>query len=488
MAHLERDTRVGRLRIRAAAEDSLALAMRGEAVLRPLDLHPPGMPRQAILCIRRMDDPLPRAIDLRTAHPPRPTEWERAARGAIAEALRRATRVRDGLVPNDAADADVVMFEDRAVLLAAAARDAVRGRLDQWYWKKLLRAATLEAVLNEWQRDAMYVPAAIELLANDAVAFISSIESTRAAALTATLLQATQLPQSTHRLPPQWRAIAPVAAHAALNDEQRALLATALILRRAPEVLRAEHAPRQPLRKTERASVEVKTGQRLSPHTITAIRESTSRQRSQAIPRQELVAATPQRTHAAKAQRRRVAIAQLRNAAVSQSREQARVRTKAAAAQTSIDSQQLVADEQWATGETIHSTHAGAFFLLNLVDWKFLRLTARVLVPSIEDDAVWRTVLAARTQRKHGTQRKHVKAATVAAALQTLTRARRTLASRKISPALLIRQRGTIVTTPAHLDVTFSLERHPIEIRLAGLDRDPGWIANSGRHVAFHFD
>src|SRR5205085_3613828 len=122
------------------------------------------------------------AIDLRTAHPPRPTEWERAARSVIADAFHRAVRVRDSVVP---ANADVVVFEDRAVMLAAAARDAVRGRLDQWYWKKLLRAATPEAVLHAWRSDVTYVAAAIELLGSDAVAFIRSIESTQAAALAA---------------------------------------------------------------------------------------------------------------------------------------------------------------------------------------------------------------------------------------------------------------------------------------------------------------
>jgi hypothetical protein len=54
--------------------------------------------------------------------------------------------------------------------------------------------------------------------------------------------------------------------------------------------------------------------------------------------------------------------------------------------------------------------------------------------------------------------------------------------------ALVVRRYGRIALSPTHLDVTFSLAAHPIEIRLAGLDRDPGWIPAAGRHVAFHFD
>ena len=45
-----------------------------------------------------------------------------------------------------------------------------------------------------------------------------------------------------------------------------------------------------------------------------------------------------------------------------------------------------------------------------------------------------------------------------------------------------------VLVTPAHVSIHFSLESHPIEIRLAGLDRDPGWIPSAGRHVTFHFD
>lgn len=54
--------------------------------------------------------------------------------------------------------------------------------------------------------------------------------------------------------------------------------------------------------------------------------------------------------------------------------------------------------------------------------------------------------------------------------------------------AFLIRRYGRIIVTPAHLDVSFSLAVHPIEIRMSGLDRNPGWIPAAGLHVAFHFD
>lgn len=42
--------------------------------------------------------------------------------------------------------------------------------------------------------------------------------------------------------------------------------------------------------------------------------------------------------------------------------------------------------------------------------------------------------------------------------------------------------------TGTHLDAYFELARLPIEIRLTGLDRNPGWVPAAGRYVTFHFD
>ena len=44
-----------------------------------------------------------------------------------------------------------------------------------------------------------------------------------------------------------------------------------------------------------------------------------------------------------------------------------------------------------------------------------------------------------------------------------------------------------VLVTPTHVDVRLSLAELPLEIRLAGLDRDPGWIPAAGRFLAFHF-
>ncbi|MGV9386420.1 hypothetical protein ACWDRB_62195 [Nonomuraea sp. NPDC003707] len=54
--------------------------------------------------------------------------------------------------------------------------------------------------------------------------------------------------------------------------------------------------------------------------------------------------------------------------------------------------------------------------------------------------------------------------------------------------ALLLVHRATVFATSARVDVALSLAELPIEVRMSGLDRDPGWLPAAGRTVAFHFD
>jgi hypothetical protein len=54
--------------------------------------------------------------------------------------------------------------------------------------------------------------------------------------------------------------------------------------------------------------------------------------------------------------------------------------------------------------------------------------------------------------------------------------------------AVLCRLSARVCVTPTHVDVFFALSELPIEVRRAGLDRDPGWIPVAGRFVEFHFD
>jgi hypothetical protein len=48
--------------------------------------------------------------------------------------------------------------------------------------------------------------------------------------------------------------------------------------------------------------------------------------------------------------------------------------------------------------------------------------------------------------------------------------------------------RARVRCTPDRVDVHLSLLELPLRIRIAGLDRDPGWIPAAGRDVRFHFE
>jgi hypothetical protein len=48
--------------------------------------------------------------------------------------------------------------------------------------------------------------------------------------------------------------------------------------------------------------------------------------------------------------------------------------------------------------------------------------------------------------------------------------------------------RARLRVTATHFDAHFLLADLPIEVRFAGLDRDPGWVPAAGRYLRFYFD
>ncbi|HEX8129160.1 MAG TPA: hypothetical protein VF527_08675 [Pyrinomonadaceae bacterium] len=53
---------------------------------------------------------------------------------------------------------------------------------------------------------------------------------------------------------------------------------------------------------------------------------------------------------------------------------------------------------------------------------------------------------------------------------------------------LLCERYARVYVTATHIDIVMRLAELPFEVRVAGLDRDPGWIPAAGRFVAFHFE
>ncbi|HEX5706945.1 MAG TPA: hypothetical protein VFX96_06600 [Pyrinomonadaceae bacterium] len=174
------DTYIGTVRAHTAERDALALQVRLRRVLASLSLRPSGVPASAVVCVRRLRaPPLGHAASLGGA--PRAAAWDNAVESSLARLVERAARPARGFVP---ADADAVVFFDRAELLACLASDWLAGAAARrWWWRGILRGRdTARALLAAWLDAPEYVPTALELLAREgrAASFVASLEDASA--------------------------------------------------------------------------------------------------------------------------------------------------------------------------------------------------------------------------------------------------------------------------------------------------------------------
>jgi hypothetical protein len=168
--------------------------------------------------------------------------------------------------------------------------------------------------------------------------------------------------------------------------------------------------------------------------------------------------------------------------------------------------------QDWPAAESsiaaeIHTSLGGIFYLVNvalaldlygdftqplhediaLPIWDFLTLVARRLArrqhPS---DPIWRLLrdLAGRRNRV----RPNVDVARLVVAARTYLLHVLSVNRRVHLGELLLERGARVCVTPVYLDIYLSLEELPISVRMAGLDRDPGWVPAAGRQIAFHFD
>lgn len=240
------------------ADDPLRSRQRLARLLGGLAPQTAGLPGSAILCVRRLRDPLPGVLQLTAPDAGPPVRWQQALDDAIARLARGAARPVLGCVP---ANADAVWFADRAELLACLARDWLAGRLfESWWWRALLdpglvNAGAVQAVVHIWRCAPEYAPTALDMLAGQraAIPFAQALSHIDALELASAITRAHGLAEATLALqqaqspwrssvqgaggragPPPWAAVAPEAHSANLNVAQAALLGAGLSLARAP--------------------------------------------------------------------------------------------------------------------------------------------------------------------------------------------------------------------------------------------------------------
>ncbi len=143
---------------------------------------------------------------------------------------------------------------------------------------------------------------------------------------------------------------------------------------------------------------------------------------------------------------------------------------------------------------------------LALPVWDFVELLGRALLGGdIPDDPIW-TLLAALSGRSedeppgaHFDPPEHESLADWLRDVEQHARERLTAAlladvpgvgataSGALAQILLFRP-ARIYCTETNVDAVFSLSDLPLSIRMAGLDRDPGWVPAAGRVISFHFE
>ena len=131
---------------------------------------------------------------------------------------------------------------------------------------------------------------------------------------------------------------------------------------------------------------------------------------------------------------------------------------------------------------------------LELSPWDWLALVGREWFgDELREDAIWKLLaeLAGRAPEEEADRDFHPPSKGWLAEHVASLRARIALAldtRQEDVPAMVCRHAAGIEVSASKVRVHFSLQDLPLEIRVAGLDRDPGWIPAAGRAVFFHFD
>jgi hypothetical protein len=561
------------LRIKTAVSDRLAARQQTERALQAAALRPIGLPRDAILIVRRL-----------TARRPDRAGWEQAVNAQLDQLARQAARPIEGAVPANAA---AVLFADRAELLACLAADWCAGVVrTQWWWQSLLRGGDLtRAVSDAWLATPEYLPLALQRLAvqRQVTVFAQRLSDEDTRLILHALVQTFGLyelsirlaefsepepeghdviaqhrdqttssaPASVRPMPPWLPWIQTRVEH--LSPHRQVLLGVGLMLHAAPSIVRSASFAAE-VKAWHTAIRRMPPQQRVSPES-TAV--------SSAAPSSS---ATTAPTPLPQAAASRAALARQPEAAITSapSLQGALLATQpsppeqppessvgesevspsslpqaATAPLTTRDGVEVepLSEIETDFGGVCYFINLGLFLNLygdfttplqpglDLPIWDFMALVAQELIgDDVTRDPIWPLLaqLADRAEDEppgaHFDPTRNVIARSVVgdeaisldengdgfaptglamtplkswlADLMSIIRPRLQLALGVNDEDLprYFTQRARLVVSTLTFDAYFALADLPIEIRLSGLDRDPGWVPAAGRTVRFHYD
>lgn len=525
-------TTINRVRLLRAGRDPLAARLSADRILAEA-AHAPALPPAAILCVKRLRDPLPGSIRLASAQPA-PHRWTQAVDAALSGLARRAVRpARDAI----AGEPEAVIFDDRAQMLACLAADWCSGTAAaRWWWRALVGdGAEIQAVLRAWRERPEHIAAAIEelTLIGSAARFVRQLsrDDTRllldevlashglAQLATAIGIATSQTEAGSHPpgAPPTraagtvsderaleagrprapWAHVAPDAHDPMLAPDQELLLGVALTLRRRPVVARSARfaAAARAWRAEANDAVMGHAGD-----AVVAAPHRTERTTSEA----PVAVAPGQPSRDPPARETRVPTRA--HPALSQAFAGPLIPASEAPAPPDDASRAFDGTRQ----AVVHTEIGGLFYLLNVAIalgyygdftapahrnlevsiWDFVTVVGRVLLPDEDADPIWALLaaLAGREPDEPPDARASRRIRRLVPAVRARLGAALGTRDRAVLANLVCRHAARILIAPAHLDVIFSLADLPIAIRLSGLDRDPGWIPAADRIVTFHFE
>ncbi len=286
---------ISKLRVSGNRRDALSQRLFFERLFGAADFHPPGVPPRALVCIRKLNAP---PLESRRSGV-LSLDWEIGIRRAVERLARRAFRPVREIVP---AEAESVLFEDKAEMLACLARDWLAGALaGNWWWRALFPSLFSAGTIAEiWLERAEFAPAALEILSKTGAAetFVGKLEPFEAVRLldeivrifgldklSAALTEApakkeravsekfdeapikrvreNEKPAATTKLDVVLGLVIPESKRSDFGFERQILLETALLLARSPRVARsAEFAERVLLIREKNEPAKTVTGLR----------------------------------------------------------------------------------------------------------------------------------------------------------------------------------------------------------------------------------
>jgi hypothetical protein len=531
------DPTILRLRVKGSDLDPLALRGRLQNVLSDVSLEP-RLPPSATLFIRKLNDPLPGSIQLDNPHARAPHAWRHAFQTRFDQLVSSAARPAHGYVADSV---ESVVFYDYAELLACLTADWCSGvAMTRWWWQALIRRGDLSWLVRKfWRARVEYVPAALEHVVRKGilVEFVSQLSEvevreilqrvvstfgvtrmTRIKAADFSLLDvAPEVPHvSQLRTPMPWRAVVPESDTPLLRPVQQLFVGIVLMIHRAPSRVRTlsfarevDHWIQTVLSAPPPESPAI-VDEPIEPELLTPA-EPVAPIRENPIPSPPVIprpASPPEGSvssvfHGTDQIKIANAIFRYEEPALPPE-----VITITPIIETPPPPPEPIVVTSTVPESldavTIETNLGGLFYLINLAIFLEIYSDFTSPVERFHDDlSIWDFVAIVGKELDQETK-------------DPIWELLRNLADREdelITPPwltdllphirarlhlalgiddglaeILLHHYAKITFTPTHLDVFFSLSDHPIEIRLSGLDRNPGWVPAAGRFIAFHYD